>query len=366
MTLQNWGISIIIPKVKYDELYAQLQEKELDSYIVEGKLKDLTNEMSETENDKQKYRKMCDNLNEHIEELKRRCDGLSQIASLAEDPKVIKNLVEEKSIQLIKDSKLNFSPRVNSDEHISGPMAIEKQSEPLVNLNEDNQNAVSLFKMECTNRFESKEREVGLSKRDSKQPAGISENENHKEVGPTHTCDVGGKQRLDVSTGNTTKRLSNSTKCLTPLKTPLFGQEGEEYAIKCEAKEALVTEFVDEDDKSLVSKLRSYISTMNLCAGDVSVTFKGQNAKEYTTNSQQRLVSQRMCVEKKSQADGTSKDENTSPDNLEMDESSEEKVCSLTTESEKVADETDSDSRDRKSEAAMSNELDSNDEKDSK
>ncbi|XP_026397870.1 uncharacterized protein LOC113293456 [Papaver somniferum] len=269
-------------------------------------------------------------------------------------------------------------------------MPIEKQSEPSVILNEDNENAVSLFQMECTNRFEPKEREIGLSMQDSKQPAGISENENDNEIRPKHTCGVGCKQRLDVSTGNTIERLSNSTKCLTSLEAPLFGQKGEEYAIKCEPVDIpvssapkrkrlleTVTDIIDEDDKSLVTKRRvkkpeeltgsptSEISTMNLCAGDVSLSSKDQNAQEYTTNVQERLVSQRMCVENKSQADGTSKNENTSPDNLEMDESSQEKVCSLTTNSEKVAEETDSDSRDRQSEAVMGNELDSNDEKDS-
>ncbi|XP_026408508.1 myosin heavy chain, cardiac muscle isoform-like isoform X2 [Papaver somniferum] len=371
-------------KVKCHGFLVELQKKAAEHIECESKLKDLALITTSSVDELEGYKTALNGLKKQITSLTEDRKVLSEREKKAEErvaslQEVIKNLVEEKSSQLSGDIELYSSPPVNR-----GPMPIEKQSEPLVILNEDSENAVSLFKMECTDRYELEEREIGLSMQDSKQPAGISENENDKEIRPKHTCDVGCKQRLDISTGNTIERLSNSTKCLTSLETPLFGQKGEEYAIKCEPVDLpvtsapkrkrlleTVTDIIDEDDKSLVSKRRvkkpeeltgnptSEISTMNLCAGDVSVSSKDQNAQEYTTNLQERLVS-----ENKSQADRTSKDEK-SPHNLEMDESSQVKVCSLTTESEKVEEETDSDSGDCKSEAAMGNELDSNDEKDS-
>ncbi|XP_026430621.1 uncharacterized protein LOC113327692 [Papaver somniferum] len=68
-----------------------------------------------------------------------------------------------------------------------------------------------------------------------------------------------------------------------------------------------------------------------------------QNVKKLITYSRRRHLSPRTCEAKKSQVDGTSKDENTSSDNLEMDRSSSENVVNLTAKNdgEKVAEEID-------------------------
>ncbi|KAI3929547.1 hypothetical protein MKX01_025715 [Papaver californicum] len=60
------------------------------------------------------------------------------------------------------------------------------------------------------------------------------------------------------------------------------------------------------------------------CAKYGALSSGGQNIEGFISRSQQRLVSLRPCEEKKSRADGISKDENTSPNNLEMDGSAKE------------------------------------------
>ncbi|KAI3859880.1 hypothetical protein MKW98_024586 [Papaver atlanticum] len=86
------------------------------------------------------------------------------------------------------------------------------------------------------------------------------------------------------------------------------------------------------------------IYTVNQCARDVAPG--DQIVKKLITYSRRRHLSPKTCEEKKSQADGKSKDESTSSDNLEMDRSSRENVVKLTTKNgkEKVAEEIDIDS----------------------
>ncbi|KAI3856679.1 hypothetical protein MKX03_026804 [Papaver bracteatum] len=67
------GIQEDAYKAKVDTLCAQFQEKKLDYYLIQSKLKDLTNGISTTQDDELKYKTMCDELNQQIEELKMRC-----------------------------------------------------------------------------------------------------------------------------------------------------------------------------------------------------------------------------------------------------------------------------------------------------
>ncbi|MCL7049535.1 hypothetical protein MKW94_009779 [Papaver nudicaule] len=87
------------------------------------------------------------------------------------------------------------------------------------------------------------------------------------------------------------------------------------------------------------------ICTMNQCAWDVALSSEDQYVKQLNTTIL-RLVSPRTCEEKKSQADGTSNDENTSSNTLEMDGSSREKVGNSTAanDEENVPEENDSES----------------------
>ncbi|MCL7044581.1 hypothetical protein MKW94_019349 [Papaver nudicaule] len=82
------------------------------------------------------------------------------------------------------------------------------------------------------------------------------------------------------------------------------------------------------------------------CAGYGAPSSGGHNIETFLTTLQEKPVSPRSCEEKKSQADGISKDETTSPNNLEMDGSAKEMLGNLTAENDKeeVADETDSES----------------------
>ncbi|RZC77881.1 hypothetical protein C5167_002104 [Papaver somniferum] len=337
-----------------------------------------------------------------------------QITSLAEDRKilcyrekkaeerisclqeVIKTLVEgnkkltndegaAECVQLSRESKMCSHPGVNRDEHVSGSMSTEKQSEPLVNLNGDKEKASSLFSMELENKeinIELEKREVALLKPDRLKPAGniqINKNEDDTEMMEKHTCD---RQKLNVSTDITVEGCSNSTKCMTTSKQSFSGQKNEEYGIICKAVDIplsssalkrkrlseTVTSDSDEDGKTPISKymakkleeLRgrptSKISPVSV--GDVVVCCMGQNVNKFVTTSPQRLVSLRMSEENKIQADGTSKDETVSLSNLELGISSQEKVGNLTTANEgaEVAEETDSDSGGSKSADTTDNE----------
>ncbi|KAI3927336.1 hypothetical protein MKX01_027567 [Papaver californicum] len=94
--------------------------------------------------------------------------------------------------------------------------------------------------------------------------------------------------------------------------------------------------------------LKSLLTTSGKteCAKYGALSSGGQNIERFISSSQQRLVSLRPCEEKKSRADGISNDENTSPNNLEMDGSAKEMVGNQTAEidEEEVAGETDSES----------------------
>ncbi|MCL7050461.1 hypothetical protein MKW94_003904 [Papaver nudicaule] len=88
------------------------------------------------------------------------------------------------------------------------------------------------------------------------------------------------------------------------------------------------------------------ICTMNQCAWDVALSSEDQYVKQLNTTIL-RLVSPRTFEEEKSQADGTSKDENTSSNTLQMGGStSREKIGNTTAvnDEENVAEENDSES----------------------
>ncbi|KAI3927339.1 hypothetical protein MKX01_027570 [Papaver californicum] len=208
------------------------------------------------------------------------------------------------------------------------------QPKPFVNLNGDKGNAASSFKMVFANRanekinLEVEQRKIAVFKQDNLKPAGIIQmcsKEDDKEIKPKHTCDTGSKQRLNVSTS----------------KRRFFDQKGEEYGINYEAVDIPLSS-APKRERLPETKLKERtvsrtpnISSMNICAGDIALSSKCQIAEEYVANLRRKLASQKMCAEKKSRADGTSKVENTLPDCLEMGgRSSQDKVGSLTTEND--------------------------------
>lgn len=200
---------------------------------------------------------------------------------------------------------------------MAGPISTTKRSEPLANLNGVKGNAASLIKMEFANTanekivLEMEERETAACMQDNMKPAGIVQmcsSENDKEIKP----------KLNVSTS----------------KRPFLDQKGEECGINFQAvdiplssapkRERLLDTVTIDSDERKMKKLKEgtvsptpNITPMNICAGDIALSSKCQNAEEYIAKLQRNLASQKMCAEKKSLADGTSKVENTFPDCLE-------------------------------------------------
>ncbi|KAI3984691.1 hypothetical protein MKX01_039308 [Papaver californicum] len=188
-------------------------------------------------------------------------------------------------------------------------------------------------------------------------------------ISPRRICHSGGREGLQVSTGNRTERC---------LKKPLSNQIGVVYDSSCEKFNTplssaakgrrrflkIVTSDGEEDDTTLLGELQEKVleelteipklklSPMNLCAWNslnVALSSGGQNVEEFVSPSRQRQVSPRRREEKKSQADETLKnvEDILAPNNLEMSVSSAQvKIGNLTSENEeeKVAQEAGSES----------------------
>ncbi|MCL7026517.1 hypothetical protein MKW94_013053, partial [Papaver nudicaule] len=60
-------------RTKYDALYEEVERKEMEFAVIEGKLKDLTVTSAATENKLTKYKMTCDKLNNWKEEFEKRC-----------------------------------------------------------------------------------------------------------------------------------------------------------------------------------------------------------------------------------------------------------------------------------------------------
>lgn len=69
-------------RVKYDALYVELQEKNADFVVVEGKLKESTEARVSTENELKKKKNLCHKMNQKIEEFMRRFKDLEVQANL--------------------------------------------------------------------------------------------------------------------------------------------------------------------------------------------------------------------------------------------------------------------------------------------
>lgn len=341
-------------KVKCHGLSVELKDKELEFVEYQSKLKNLALTSNAFVDELEGYKMAMNGLKEQIMGLaedrkvfsEREKEAEERISSLQE---VIKSLVEEKCNQLSKETKSYSSPQIDRDKHVSGPISTTKRSEPLANLNGVKGNAASLIKMEFANTanekivLEMEERETAACMQDNMKPAGIVQmcsSENDKEIKP----------KLNVSTS----------------KRPFLDQKGEECGINFQAvdiplssapkRERLLDTVTIDSDERKMKKLKEgtvsptpNITPMNICAGDIALSSKCQNAEEYIAKLQRKLTSQKMCAEKKSLADGTSKVENTFPDCLEMagSRSSQVKAGSLTTENDgdKVTEEANSDSR---------------------
>ncbi|KAI3967259.1 hypothetical protein MKW92_008514 [Papaver armeniacum] len=315
-------------EVKCHGLSVELKEKELEFVEYQSKLKNLALTTNALVDELEGYKMAVNGLKEQIMGLAEDRKVFSEREKKAEEriahlQEVIKSLVEEKCNQLIRESKSYSSSQIDRDKHVSGPINTTKQSEPLVNLKGVKGNAASPIKMEIANP-EMEEREIALFKLDNFKPAGVTQmcsNEDEKEIKPKHTCDTGSTQRLNVSTSK---------------------------------RERLPETVTIDSDQRKMKKLKELtvsptpnVTPMNICARDIALSSKCQNAEEYIAKLQRKLVSRKMCAEKKSQADGTSKVENTLPDCLEMGgRSSQDKAGSLTTEKDgdKVTEEANSDS----------------------
>ncbi|XP_026377222.1 centrosomal protein of 128 kDa-like isoform X1 [Papaver somniferum] len=283
-------------KVKCHGLSVELKDKELEFVEYQRKLKNLALTSNAFVDELEGYKMAMNGLKEQIMGLaedrkvfsEREKEAEERISSLQE---IIKSLVEEKCNQLSKEAKSYSSPQIDRDKHVS----------------------------------------AGIVQ--------ICSSENDKEIKP----------KLNVSTS----------------KRPFLDQKGEEYGINFQAvdiplssapkRERLPETVTIDSDERKMKKLKEgrisltpNITPMNISAGDIALSSKCQNAEEYVAKLQRKLASQKMCAEKKSQADGTSKVENTLPDCLEIDgsRSSQVKVGSLTTEDhgDKVTEEAKSDS----------------------
>ncbi|XP_026383380.1 cilia- and flagella-associated protein 58-like [Papaver somniferum] len=309
-------------KVKCHGLSVELKDKELEFVEYQSKLKNLALTSNAFVDELEGYKMAMNGLKEQIMGLaedrkvfsEREKEAEERISSLQE---VIKSLVEEKCNQLSKETKSYSSPQIDRDKHVSGPISTTKRSEPLANLNGVKGNAASLIKMEFANTanekivLEMEERETAACMQDNMKPAGIVQmcsSENDKEIKP----------KLNVSTS----------------KRPFLDQKGEECGINFQAvdiplssapkRERLLDTVTIDSDERKMKKLKEgtvsptpNITPMNICAGDIALSSKCQNAEEYIAKLQRNLASQKMCAEKKSLADGTSKVENTFPDCLE-------------------------------------------------
>lgn len=168
-------------KVNCHSLSVELKEKEMECLGYESKLKDLASIMGVLQDEREGYKTTLKGLREQITSLAENRKILCYREKKAEErisclQEVIKTFVEcnkklkndegaAECVQLSRESKMCSYPDVNRDEHVSASISIERQSEPLVNLNGDKEKASSLFSMELENR-ENKEINIELEKRE--------------------------------------------------------------------------------------------------------------------------------------------------------------------------------------------------------
>ncbi|KAI3984692.1 hypothetical protein MKX01_039309 [Papaver californicum] len=69
-------------RTKYDALYGELERKNMEFDVIEGKLKDLSGTRVATETELSKYKMMCDKLNDWKEEFQKRCEENEKQADL--------------------------------------------------------------------------------------------------------------------------------------------------------------------------------------------------------------------------------------------------------------------------------------------
>ncbi|KAI3868699.1 hypothetical protein MKW92_037732 [Papaver armeniacum] len=182
-------------KVGCHSLSGELKEKEMECLGFESKLKELASITDVFRDEREGYKTALKGLKEQITSLAEDRKILCYREKKAEErisclQEVIKTLVESNKkltddegaaecFQLSRESKMCSHHDVNRDEHVSGSMSIERQSEPSVNLSGDKEKASSLFSMELENRenkeinIELEKREIALLKPDSFEPAGI-------------------------------------------------------------------------------------------------------------------------------------------------------------------------------------------------
>ncbi|RZC87442.1 hypothetical protein C5167_035982 [Papaver somniferum] len=249
--------------------------------------------------------------------------------------------------------------------HVTGPMTIDRKHEPSLSTKERKKNTGSGSNVEVKNRarkkidFETEDRKIALLELNSVKSADvidISDSEDEKEISPTRTCEIGGKERLiEVKDVND----PTSKKCLGP-----FSEKREEYDVGFEADSIPLSTTPkrkrkwrvssdsdsEEDDTVPISKLFGItmpkLSPSSPCNKDVAVSSEGPNVEKLVTPPRRRLLSLRQREEKKRRVDETSIYENTSPNNVKTGASSQGEFCDLTAESDEelVAEEAGSES----------------------
>lgn len=196
--------------------------------------------------------------------------------------------------------------------------------------------------------------DIHMFEQDSLNPAGIFEigdNNDERKTSPKSFFRTGGKRSLNVPTGNTTER--HFKRSFSDQRCEEHGSSYEEdniplsSAAKRRRFSTEVTSDTEEDDTTPLGefqekKLEELLvipktkhSPVNLCAGDVSLSSRGQNIEEFVPLSQQGQVSLTECDQKKSQADSTLIEKFISSNNLEMSGSSQVTVGNLNSQNDR-------------------------------
>ncbi|KAI3929545.1 hypothetical protein MKX01_025713 [Papaver californicum] len=236
-------------KLKFDALSIELQEKKLDTYLVKGKLKDLTNGISTTQNDELRYKTMCEKLNEQIEELKRRCKASMSEAEF--------NLKCELDLERqLKDCKAQYKSRLEkqlndqNEEFETRCKELATQAESRLEKEVDLEKQLNDYKAkygEMYVRFKEGKQRMVAPKRDLKDYMRIccelneqveSSEDKVRATSEAEKC-IDKLSKKIVHLGDEKRKVEDESECLKTKfmeqesKTALYLKELDDYKVKC-------------------------------------------------------------------------------------------------------------------------------------